>query len=193
MGAADALTCRESDSVVSCQRAFFGDLGVHMAAYVVVDEPRELHDTQVMVVRKLSPSEGGATQVRVIVHTIVEHDGRMLLRKRRETADRIYGGMWDVPGGLLEIGEDPEAGARRELEEEADLSVADLVPHAVLSNIDQERDVHAITIFYWAAFDGGCVRLATGEHTEFCWRSPRGALELPLVPLLKKVIQRMVG
>lgn len=131
-------------------------------------------------------------QVRAIVHTLVEKDGEILLLKRRASAGRMYAGMWDVPGGLLEMGEDPEAGARRELEEEANLSVRDLVPHAVLSNIDRERDVHAITIFYWAAFDDGCVRLAASEHTEFCWRSPRGALELPLVPLLKKVVDRML-
>lgn len=132
-------------------------------------------------------------QVRVIVHTMVQHHGQILLLKRREAADRMYGGMWDVPGGLLEIGEDPEAGARRELEEESGLDVRDLVPQIVLSNIDQERDVHAITIFYWAAFDGGCVRLAEGEHTEFCWRRPREALRLPLVPLLQEVVERMLG
>jgi ADP-ribose pyrophosphatase len=43
-------------------------------------------------------------------------DGRLILIKQFRLATR--GVIWEIPAGILERGEEPEAGARRELEEE---------------------------------------------------------------------------
>lgn len=48
---------------------------------------------------------------------VFRDDGRLLLIQR---ADDL---LWALPGGLLEIGESPSEGARREVEEETGLSV----------------------------------------------------------------------
>lgn len=48
---------------------------------------------------------------------VFRDDGRLLLIQRAD--DRL----WALPGGLLEIGESPSEGARREVEEETGLSV----------------------------------------------------------------------
>ncbi|MCC6551395.1 MAG: NUDIX domain-containing protein [Polyangiaceae bacterium] len=50
----------------------------------------------------------------------IERGGRLLLIRRCEDPGR---GRWDVPGGFLDEGEDPEEGARREIREELDLDL----------------------------------------------------------------------
>lgn len=48
---------------------------------------------------------------RVVAAVIVEHTGRLLLQQRAIEPRRGY---WTFPGGFLEVGETPEAGARRD-------------------------------------------------------------------------------
>lgn len=57
---------------------------------------------------------------RVIAAVIVEHAGRLLLQQR---AMEPGAGLWTFPGGFLEIGETPGAGAIREAKEEVGLDV----------------------------------------------------------------------
>lgn len=52
----------------------------------------------------------------VVVHTIVEKDGAILLEKR--TGDILETGKWCLPSGFLELNETAEEGALRELREE---------------------------------------------------------------------------
>jgi 8-oxo-dGTP diphosphatase len=51
---------------------------------------------------------------------VLDEDGRILLARRAIEPDA---GKWDVPGGFLEEGEEPVAGLRRELREEAGIEV----------------------------------------------------------------------
>jgi mutator protein MutT len=57
---------------------------------------------------------------RVVVAIIVEHDGKVVLQQRAIETRRGY---WTFPGGFLEVGETPEAGALREVKEEVGLDV----------------------------------------------------------------------
>jgi 8-oxo-dGTP diphosphatase len=51
---------------------------------------------------------------------LVVESGRVLLVQR---AIEPFKGWWDIPGGFLEVGEHPEAGAIRELQEETGLYI----------------------------------------------------------------------
>jgi ADP-ribose pyrophosphatase YjhB (NUDIX family) len=57
---------------------------------------------------------------RVIAAVIIEHDGLVLLEQRAIDPGR---GGWTFPGGFLEFGETPSAGAAREAKEEVGLEV----------------------------------------------------------------------
>ena len=47
---------------------------------------------------------------------LIDRDGRMLLAQRPE--GKSMAGLWEFPGGKVEVGETPEAALIRELEEE---------------------------------------------------------------------------
>ncbi|BAJ25998.1 MULTISPECIES: NUDIX hydrolase [Kitasatospora] len=51
---------------------------------------------------------------------VLDGSGRVLTVRRRP--EDTYGGQWELPGGSLDPGEDPERGAARELAEETGLT-----------------------------------------------------------------------
>lgn len=67
---------------------------------------------------------------RVVTAIIVEHGGRVLLQQR---AIEPGLGKWTFPGGFLEMGETPDAGAARETKEEVGLDVNITALHGVYS------------------------------------------------------------
>ncbi len=58
---------------------------------------------------------------RVVTSIIIECDGRVLLQQRAMEPGQ---GLWTFPGGFLEVGETPEAGAVRETKEEVGIEVS---------------------------------------------------------------------
>lgn len=59
---------------------------------------------------------------------LIDADNRVLLSKRPEGKE--LAGLWEFPGGKVELGETPEAALKRELFEELDIIIEerDLVP-----------------------------------------------------------------
>jgi 8-oxo-dGTP pyrophosphatase MutT (NUDIX family) len=49
---------------------------------------------------------------------ILEQDGRFLMQLRDDIPTILYPGVWGLFGGHLEVGESPEIGLKRELQEE---------------------------------------------------------------------------
>ncbi len=101
-------------------------------------------------------------------------------------------GMWTLPGGGLDFGEDPADGALRELTEETGL-IGEIVALAgihswsnrfVLVETGIETDFHAIQIIYRVRVIGGELRDEIGGSSDTCAWVPRASLgELPLVEL----------
>lgn len=67
-----------------------------------------------------------------VTSVVQRNDGKYLITKRKD--DKEWGpGMWEFPGGAVRAGEEPEAAARRELEEETGVDVTEIAAQKMLS------------------------------------------------------------
>src|SRR5690242_1955170 len=74
------------------------------------------------------------TNFRIAVKAFIIKDDKLLLLKRRSN-DVHKPGDWDIPGGRLELGEDPFLGLKRETKEETGLDIT----------IQRPLDIHHFT------------------------------------------------
>ena len=128
------------------------------------------------------------TTTRISAHALVLDDDRRILLCR--IASHIdAAGHWTLPGGGLEFGETPEAGALREVEEESGLTV-ELAGLAGTFNAVVDRPperggpMHWVSILYRARATGGELRDELENSTDTCaWFAEAEARVLPLVRL----------
>jgi ADP-ribose pyrophosphatase YjhB (NUDIX family) len=117
---------------------------------------------------------------KIIVGSVVEHDGRVLLCRRNIEPRR---GFWTLPAGYLELGETAEEGARREAFEEADaaIEIEGLLAVFSISRIDQ------VQLIFRARFgDPSAPHVAAGPESMevhlFSWDAiPRHEIAFPSV------------
>jgi uncharacterized membrane-anchored protein YhcB (DUF1043 family) len=89
---------------------------------------------------------------------ITDDSGKILILKRSDE-----GNMWDLPGGHLKKGENPEAGAYRETKEETNLDISGL----------NTLKTHENTHFFKCGAPKGDISLQNDEHTDFMWANPK--------------------
>lgn len=99
---------------------------------------------------------------RVVTAIIVEHDGRILLQQR---AIEPGLGKWTFPGGFLEMGETPEAGAIRETKEEVGLDVQIASLHGVYAR----PQVGITLIVYRGTSDSDAAVVGDAESMAVRW------------------------
>jgi NAD+ diphosphatase len=129
--------------------------------------------------RCASPTERGTGHVRCpacgfvgwansvpAVQGLVERDGRLLLARRAIDPGR---GMWDIPGGILDEGEHPEDGLRRELREETGL---DVEPGAFLGAWLDPYDGRTILGLTYEAVAPRGEPVAADDVAELQWFAP---------------------
>lgn len=85
--------------------------------------------------------------------------GALIVRKNGKGKDEVlltkrafppHAGTWDVPGGFLENGEDPEAGLKRELMEELGMKCKVKGLFTILMDVYDRADVYTLNMFYMA-------------------------------------------
>jgi len=99
------------------------------------------------------------------VGVMVVKDRAVLLVKR---AVAPFQGWWDVPGGFLESGEHPAAGARRELLEETGLVVEPTEVLGFWPDVYGPEEEPTLNICYLAEVIGGEARPGD-DATEMAW------------------------
>jgi len=115
----------------------------------------------------------------VQVALLLEHDGRLLVRRRPLAG--MLGGLWEFPAAVVPDGSDPEASVRRLLAEmglEAEVAEAGSIAHAY-SHFRLD-----LRLYRGAVADLG--RMAEGEER---WVDAAGLLELPLHGAHKKALK----
>jgi ADP-ribose pyrophosphatase YjhB (NUDIX family) len=99
---------------------------------------------------------------RVIAAVIVEHGGRVLLQQR--AMEPGLGG-WTFPGGFLEIGETPGAGAVREAKEEVGLEVT----LGALLGVYARPEVGIVMVVYEGTTASDAAYVADAESLAVGW------------------------
>lgn len=136
---------------------------------------------------------------RVAAYAVVVRDGKILLSK---IAPRIsHSGKWTLPGGGLEHGEEPRAGAMREVMEEAGLEVT-LSDQARVYRLHQPngfRDGHRVNAYSlrivyegWVAPDAPEPRVleTNGSTIEAAWHDVAAVRsgKVPVVDLVTEAL-----
>jgi ADP-ribose pyrophosphatase YjhB (NUDIX family) len=124
---------------------------------------------------------------RVAAYGLVRHEGRILLCRM---SDRVPAdaGLWTLPGGGLDFGEDPAEAMVREVFEETGLRVLprDVAGIDSLRVQEEARSLHGIRILYRTELLGGTLRYEVDGSTDRCaWWTLAEARDLPLVDLVE--------
>lgn len=101
----------------------------------------------------------------IVAALIVDEHGRYLMQLRDHAPHIRFHGHWCLFGGMLEIGEDPEAGLRRELAEELRFEPSSLTWFAELRfNVPQVGIGERHKIFYEACTNTTAIsKMVLGE------------------------------
>ena len=121
-------------------------------------------------------------------YALCVRDGRILLA--RIIHGGVDAGMWTLPGGGLNWGEDPAVAVLRELEEETGLAgtitaIAGIYSRTYLRSPERPRDsIHHLGIVFTVDTPDAELRHEVNGSTDLCAWVPLADLHtLPLVPL----------
>lgn len=128
----------------------------------------------------------------LIVHCLVTRKkGTELLILKRSFNESYLPGVWDVPGGTLEWGEDPFEGVARETKEEAGLSISSTRLIDYYSNVDSGKQKHFVTLIFVAEHEGDQEPTLSEDHDEFAWITKEEAKDYDLIHYLPSFIDQL--
>ncbi len=103
---------------------------------------------------------------RVAVKAFIVKNGKLFGVKRTKN-DPQSPGIWEIPGGRLELGEDPILGLMREIREETGMYVDVIYPMSVRHFTRDDGQIITMLIFLCKP-NGGYVKLSD-EHSHLGW------------------------
>ena len=124
----------------------------------------------------------------VVACALVDADGRVLLARRPE--GRPLAGLWEFPGGKVELGETPEAALIRELREELGIEINPkcLAPFTFASHTYEA--FHLLMPLYLCRKWGGEVQPREGQQIAWVRAVRLGDYEMPPADLPLKAMLR---
>ena len=123
----------------------------------------------------------------VVAVALIDADGRVLLAKRPE--GKSLAGLWEFPGGKVEVGERPELALIRELKEELSIDVTEscLAPLTFASHAYD--DFHLLMPLYVCRRWNGDVMSREGQQLK--WVRAKDLRNYPMPPADKPLIPHL--
>jgi 8-oxo-dGTP diphosphatase len=124
----------------------------------------------------------------VVACAMLDQDGRVLIAQRPE--GKALAGLWEFPGGKVEMGEAPEATLIRELQEELGITVKEpcLAPLTFASFA--YPDFHLLMPLYVCRRWEGVV--IAREHQALKWVRPNELRNFPMPPADEPLIPALI-
>ena len=124
----------------------------------------------------------------VVACALLDQDGRVLIAQRPE--GKALAGLWEFPGGKVEMGEAPEATLIRELQEELGITVKEpcLAPLTFASFA--YPDFHLLMPLYVCRRWEGVV--IAREHQALKWVRPNELCQFPMPPADEPLIPALI-
>ena len=101
-----------------------------------------------------------------------EFDGiqKVFLPKRADTK-KFLPGVYELPGGHIDFGEEMVDGLRREIKEEFDMDCSIGDPFYVFTYTNDIKGSHSVEVIYFAEFSNDLseITLNPEDHSEFGW------------------------
>ncbi len=103
---------------------------------------------------------------RLAVKAFIVNKGKLFLIRR--TKDDVQKpNIWEIPGGRLELGEDPILGLMREIREETGMYIRPLCPLSIRHFERDDKQIITMIVFFCKPMNG-YLKLSE-EHSEFSW------------------------
>lgn len=129
---------------------------------------------------------------KVVVSVLALHQKKILLLKRNRDFKEIKvgNGLWDLPGGKAEFGENPEETAIREFEEETGVALDEIKLCGAISYIieDDVKSVNRINILYFSELKNSINIHLSEEHKEFQFYDKNEIIDLELIREIRTFI-----
>jgi 8-oxo-dGTP diphosphatase len=129
--------------------------------------------------------EKNPTYLFVTAAALIDQNGRVLVQKRPD--GKPMAGLWEFPGGKVEVGETPEVALIRELYEELNISVEepDIKPLAFASEALEEQ--HLVLLLYICRKWTGDVQ--SPDSLDLRWLPVDAIRDLPMPPADGPLVQ----
>ena len=126
----------------------------------------------------------------VAAAALIDASGRVLITQRPQ--HKHLGGLWEFPGGKVELGEAPETALARELKEELDLTVEPdaLDPFAFASHA--YPDFHLLMPLYIATRWQGAIKPDANAVQDVAWAKPQDLRSYAMPPADVVLVDRLI-
>jgi 8-oxo-dGTP diphosphatase len=135
----------------------------------------------------MSEERTGLRSFTVVAAVIRDGAGRVLLTRRQE--DRHMGGLWEFPGGKVQLDEAPEDALRRELEEELGIIVS--VDEPVIFATHDEPGLRILLLFFAATIEAGAPVAREGQ--KIAWVPPSELAAYPTPPADARLVDQLAA
>jgi 8-oxo-dGTP diphosphatase len=133
-------------------------------------------------------NEGKILMFRVLTKALIFKDNKLLMLKRK-LGSSFAGGTWDIPGGKMEFGEQPENALVREVYEETSLKIEILDILSISSGVNKVKRNQYITIVYICNYVSGSVSI-NSENIDYEWVDADKADKHEKIYYLKEAIEK---
>ncbi len=108
-------------------------------------------------------------KLQIGVKAIIEKGkDEVLMIKRTEKYGERLKDMWDIPGGRIDVGEEPQDGLRREVQEELGNLEFKINKPIHVGSVVNDKERHIVRITYLCRYIEGNIKLSE-EHSDYSW------------------------